>query len=561
MTKLSLTLIFLLLAGGFQARSQTAYEHVSNHYLYDFIDELATQHFIDVNTAIKPYSRHDIAKWLSQADENKEMLSRSQQARLNIFMQEFALELDEMKPGLLPLYRRDSTLSVHLGPPEVIWRDSLARITMRPVYGIRFFNTGQESFFHSYGGLEGIAYVGENWSFNASVRDNYQQNNILAFPSFLTQEPGGNYKVNVMGRQGGDYSEMRGSITYTWNWGHIGLAKDHVQWGSNYNGANIFSGRTPSFSMIKLHLNPAPWFEFDYFHGWLVSEVTDSLRSKYMPDGAYRKVYYEKYIAANMFTFKPFKRLHLAVGNAIVYDHANPHPAYFFPFNFFKSIPHTYKRGVTTNDNSMMFMNISSRQIRHLHLYYTLYVDEFSIVRTRDSERHNFLSHKGGFALSGWPLQDLTLIAEMTYTKPMTYQHRVPTTTFETNRFNLGHYMRDNSRDYYLALRYTPISTLRLTASWLQAERGNVYIYKHGATVPVDRNPVLQDITWRNNTLLFRAEFMPVYNIRVFTEYQHSNIQGYDVDDRTAQDYLNLFTPQYLHGKTGTFIFGFNMGI
>jgi hypothetical protein len=207
-----------------------------------------------------------------------------------------------------------------------------------------------------------------------------------------------------------------------------------------------------------------------------------------------------------------------------------------------------------------MFMNISSRQIRHLHLYYTLYVDEFSIVRTRDPERHNFLSHKGGFALSGWPLQDLTLIAEMTYTKPMTYQHRVPTTTFETNRFNLGHYMRDNSRDYYLALRYAPLNTLRFTASWLQAERGNVYVYEHGTGQPLDSNPVLDDITWSNTTWLFRAEHLPVYNIRLFIEYQISNIKGYDVDGNTAQYYLNLFTPQYLHGKTGTLVMGFGMG-
>lgn len=540
--------------------AQTIYQSVQDQPLYLFLDDLATSHIIDISTTVKPYSREDIANYLLEASYQREGLSAAQQKRLDVYIHEFAHELYRQKNGKWTLYGKDTTLSVHLGPPEVSWYDSLARINLRPIYGIRFFRSTHDNFFHSYGGLEANAYIGSNWGLNASIRDNYQQHQILAFPTYLTHEMGGNYKVGVQGRSGGDFSEMRGSITYTWDWGQIGLVKDHLQWGDNYNGANIFSGRTPSFSMLKLHLNPVKWLEFDYFHGWLVSEVTDSLRSVYMPDGAYREVYYEKYIAANLFTFKPFKRLHMSIGNAIIYDLANPHPAYFFPFNFFKSIPHTYKKGVTANDNSMMFFNINSRQIKHLHLFYSLYVDELSIVRIGNPNRHNFLSHKGGFALSGWPVKNMSLTYEMTYTKPMTYQHRVPITTFETNRFNLGHYLRDNSRDYYVALRYAPYAAWQLTASYLLAEKGNVYIYEHGSEVPADRNPVLNDISWRNQNLRIKAEWFPLVNLRVFAEYQYSHINGYDTDEKPAQHYLNLFTPDYLHGETNTLIMGFGYG-
>jgi hypothetical protein len=539
--------------------AQTAYEHISNKAVYNFIDDLATSHIIDVSTAIKPYSRSQISGWLLEAAARRENLSRPQQTLLNLLLQEYALEARDLKTGKARLYKKDETLSVHLLTPEVVWRDSLFRALIRPVYGIRYFNTTNSNFYHSYGGAEAISYIGNNWSVYASLRDNYQNKEVLSLPNYLTQEPGGNYKLNEGGRKGGDYSEMRGGITYSWNWGSVGLVKDHVEWGDNRNGSNIFSGRTPSFAMIKLHMNPVSWLEFNYFHGWLVSEVVDSTNSYFVPGGQYRASYYPKYIAANMYTFKPFKRLHLSVGNSIIYDNRNVHPAYMIPFFFFKSLTHTINRGIL-NNNSMMFINVSSRQVKHLHLYGSLYVDEFSKTRINDPDRHNFWSMKAGFSLAGWPLKDLSLTGEMTRTSPMTYQHRVPTTTFETNRFNLGHYMRDNAKDYFVSLRYTSISTLQLTASYLHAFNGNVYRYIYGSSIPVDENPILQDKTWTNNTLTFRAEMLPLPNFRVFAEYAFSNVQGYDVDGRSARYYLDLFSPAYLHGKTQNLILGFNMG-
>ncbi len=80
-------LVFLVLITftGNRLFAQTAYEHISNTDLYSFIDDLASIHLIDVNTAIKPYSRTQIANWLIAADQQRDALSRPQQARLDIF--------------------------------------------------------------------------------------------------------------------------------------------------------------------------------------------------------------------------------------------------------------------------------------------------------------------------------------------------------------------------------------------------------------------------------------------------------------------------------------------
>lgn len=120
----------------------------------------------------------------------------------------------------------------------------------------------------------------------------------------ITTRPGGKYRS-------GDYSEMRGGITLSWKWGTVGLVKDRMEWGTSYNYPNIISTKAPSFAHLKLHLYPAKWFEFNYIHGWLVSEVVDSSRS-YNYNGVQRDVFHGKYMAANLFTFKPWQKLILA---------------------------------------------------------------------------------------------------------------------------------------------------------------------------------------------------------------------------------------------------------
>ena len=353
---------------------------------------------------------------------------------------------------------------------------------------------------------------------------------------------------------------MRGGITWSWSWGTVGLVKDHIQWGDNQNGSNIFSGRTPSFPMIKLHMNPAKWLEFNYYHGWLVSEAIDSVRSYFVDEGFDRTVNRPKYIAANMFTVKPVPRLHISLGNSVVYGDMAVQPAYLIPFFFYKSLVHTIHWGASFQNNAM-YINVSSRQIRHLHLYATYFVDEFSIRRVTDPERHNFTGFKGGFSLTDWPLRNVFLGAEYTFTNPITYLHDEPTTSFESNRYNLGHYLQDNAEEFFAQLRVYPGRTIQLGASWTYARKGNYYEYIRGRRDPrIDQMPVLEDITWTKNQLALDATVFPLPNLRVFARYTISDVQGYEADEESAQYYLDLFSPSYLHGKNNILELGFGMG-
>ena len=198
------------------------------------------------------------------------------------------------------------------------YKDKNFSFALKPIWGIDYRRNDSGSVRRFWGGLGAYANVGEHWGFYASLRDN-SITEITAFPSYFTQEEGGNYKIGEGGRPGGDYSEMRGGITYSWKWGDIGLIKDHIMVGDNYHGANILSGRAPSYAMIKLHVNPVKWFDFNYHHGWLVSEDVDSSRSYFSTAGTYKKVFRPKFIATNLFTFIPWQGINFSLGNSIVY--------------------------------------------------------------------------------------------------------------------------------------------------------------------------------------------------------------------------------------------------
>ena len=70
-------------------RAQEVYQHVSNSDVYDFIDELANAGVIQINSAIKPYSRIFIAKKLGVASGKREELNPRQIKDLDFYLKDY----------------------------------------------------------------------------------------------------------------------------------------------------------------------------------------------------------------------------------------------------------------------------------------------------------------------------------------------------------------------------------------------------------------------------------------------------------------------------------------
>ncbi len=509
------------------AGAQVVPQPLQNTGIYRFIDELAAAGVVSVNSSIKPYSRKEIADWLSTAFENKESLTPRQQKELSFYLRDFGKEAGNFGDR----GRRTDLL---------YYSDELFTITVNPIAGgeVLLNSAGHATYLRN--GAEAHATL-NNFGFYASLRDNHEKP-LLGSPEYLTRRPGGHIKA------GTDWSDMRAGISYQWKWGSIAFVNDGLQWGSGYNGTNIFSDRVPPFFQYRLNLRPAKWLDFNYFHGALKSMVVDSTRSYTVTNSYgtdYREVYHTKYIAANMFTFMPFERLRISAGNSIIYSDYGVNPAFLIPFLFFKSVDHSMNSGID-NMNSQMFFDISSHQVKNIHLYATLFIDELSVYRFTDPDAWNFFSYKAGAALYNLPLDNLSLTAEFTYTYPLTFRHYVPTLTFESNRYNLGHYLTDNAREWFLSLNYRPLRTLDLKLWFSDAVRGPDYTLLGGPRVG---NPPLETIEWSNRSAGLSFDYQVINDLYLWFSLTHSNITGDD-----------SLTPVFFRGSRTTISLGVTAG-
>ncbi len=576
MKKTYLILVFLLI-GIMVNIAQDIPKHISYYRIYDFLDELATDGLIEINSAVKPYSQQFIAEKLQkiaiQAKEtDTKLLSKRQMLELEYFLNEFALELDRLPESPNFFYKNDLSIASIL-PPVISYKDSLFKARLIPILGMHITANKNGRIEKKWFGAEFQGMIGKNFSIYGSLRDiSHTGDGLLSKPSFLNDEPGYEYTI------GTDFSDSRGGIKFSNDYLSIGLIKDNISWGDNYHGSNILSGRVPSFPMIYMHVKPVKWFELNYFHGWLVSNVIDSTNYYVQNDN---QIFYRpanKFMAANLLTFTPVKNLKLSIGNSIIYGERNVHPAYFIPIAFYKSLDHVMTKGlVTENQNSQLFINISSRNIRHLHLFTSVFADEIQFRRFKPtSPDKNPISYKIGANISNFPLQNLSATVEYTKTNILNYKHSIPALTWASNSYNLGHYMGDNAQEFYASLRFKPARGLDLNLYYVDAKHGNEYEYIRkgvfngisSSVINIISNPSPGDIIWRNQTVGFNATYEIFRNSYAIIKVEKSDIQTFDAASApvfgevrmTAQEVMDLYTPTMLQGDNFTFIVGFSFG-
>ena len=521
--------------------------HISNQGIYLFLDELATDQVIDLHSLVKPYARREIAAMLEVADSSRLELNKRQQAELDFYLRDYMKELpakDSTSLGSSWLWLNDDNKRADL----FYYRDSLFQMTINPIVGSDFWTNQNASFYHWWNGVEASSTIGK-FAIWASIRDNHESTELTA-RDFQNQRIGAsNLKIYSDGKR--DYWEVRAGMTYAWKWGHVGLIMGQFEWGENNAGANIFAGRTPAFPRLELAMNPAPWFRFTYVHGSLVSEVVDSTLSFYTSTSYgtdYREVFHPKFLAANIFTFTPTSGLQLSIGNSVIYDYRYPHYAFLLPVAFYKAIDHTLNSGID-NMNSQLFFSASTRNLKHFHFYGTVFLDEVAVDRIFNSDEHNFVSYKVG--ASSTILPNIRFSTEYTWTNALTFMHNIPTTTFESNQYNLGHYLEDNAKQFYMGIEYRPIRTLNIKAYYTHAEKGP----DHTAlgTMPRAEISPYDPIVWTSNQAGILATYQLINDLYIRLGYEWRNVSG-------DEAYLEQWTANEYHGKTGTLRLGLNFG-
>lgn len=542
-TLLSLSLFFSLCA-----YSQFVPQITNSKSIYEFLDEMANAGQIELISAVKPYSRELVFAKLGAIDNTK--LNKRQREELEFYLKDFIKEntdyqsldyvLKGVGQGSLALGNRDKRYDLFF------YKDSVFTFSINPILGGSSSYNENGFNYYSHTGGSFFAKVGKFGMYGLMI--DQHEDKLVSDSSYLTPMQGAFYKSG--GKTGArDYSDARGGITFANKWISVGVMKETLVWGDNYNGANIYSGRNPSFPFLMLKIHPVKWFEFNYIHGWLSSNVVDSVSSTYYPTGPH-EVYVSKYIAANMFTFRPLKSLYLSFGNSIIYDQ-KPYLGYFIPFVYFKSLDHNSSR----NGNAQLFVNFSSRQIKNNHLYFTWYVDELSFRRMLDSKQHtNWWSIKGGWRWTNF-VPNVSFTAEYTRNNPMVYKHYIPTTTYESTGFNMGHYLRDNSQEIYLSVDWKPIRRFKASINYLLASKGPDYVDNRvekdsTGTLLIRGLPFQSKTIWRYNSYGINLQYQWIHDLWVEAGYKYLDVR----DDNM------VYTPAYYRNSTHNFKFGLRLG-
>ncbi|MEM9052225.1 MAG: hypothetical protein AAGC47_09260 [Bacteroidota bacterium] len=521
-------LSFQLLSG------QTIYEPTGNS-VYRYIDEMAAAGHISINTFAKPFSRKQIANWLVEVDSVRSELTTRQTDQLDFFLKDYGKELRVGKD-----WDRRTDL--------FFYSDSVFELTVNPIIGGSVaLNENGSRVWRRIGG-EFFASA-DGFGFYGSLRDN-NVTEVLATPQYLTIKQGENYKA-ISEENRSDFNEAIGGISYQWKWGDVAVMKDRLIWGNTVRHANIFSGKAPSYAMLNYRLYPVKWLEFQYIHGWLVSEELDSARTYLTPNGN-RRIYMNKNIAANYLTIKSKWDVDFTFGNSIVYSDNGINPVYFIPFMFFKSVDHTYS-GTGSNElgqNAQLFFDVSTRAIKNVHLYTSLFVDEVSLSNFWDSDAQtNIMSLKMG---GTWfnVLPDVHLSAEYTRTQPWTYRHQIESTTFASNQYNLGHYLGENADEVYGSIEYIPLKNLRFKAGAWYSRKGDPHVYEIvNGNANVTGLQFMERVDWSQLGLTFSAQWEVLNGAVVFLELLYQDTDGNET-----------YTPEYLSGQIISAEGGFRIG-
>ena len=564
--------IFILILGSLffiPSRAQRIPQAIEYTEVYDFLEELTTDGVIRSNAAVKPYTRDYIARLLDEAQSKDTLLNQRQRDDLYFYLQDYALECDA-----LPVYKsyghmhvtqwitNVSNLSLADPSLHILTKDRIFKMRIRPILGMDLSYNTNGMLIHRWFGAEIQMDIAKHLSIWGSLRDNSWSgqgidNSKIARPTYLQDRPGMEYKE---ANYGGDFSDSRGGISlYTW-WGSIGVQRERIQWGDARYCSNILSAHNPAVPMITLQLTPCKWFQFDYYHAWLISNVLDSTYyySEYERSGVLERRYRpaNKFMAANMLTFMPCKYIQFSLGNSIVYAERTVQAAYFIPIAFFKSLDHLLTKGLATqNQNSQMYASLSIRPTDHLRIYGSFYLDDFKLARLKPSNpQHNPFSYVVGFDWSGWPVKGLALRGEFMRTNIACYTHSIALLDYTSNSYNMGHYMGDNSQSIFVQLAYRPTRSLRITLDYTNNTKYTAYDYIRGDIDYIISQKPFNEVIWRNDIVQLKAIYEVFNNCYAHLDFAYNHARA------TSDEYLNRYSPVYLQGRKFTFTCGLSFG-
>ncbi|MEI6358187.1 MAG: hypothetical protein WCP53_13965, partial [Verrucomicrobiota bacterium] len=175
--------VILMFSASIFSFGQVIPEHITHKGIYDFLDEMASEKIITINSAVKPYSKEFIAQKLVDIGAVKESLGKRQQKELAFFLREYNLELNADETAYRYNLLNNKRVHASFAPFGVYYGDSLLRMVIRPQWGVNYFKNGDSTMYHQWGGAEMSGYIGSKMGFYVSLIDHTQPISTVRTPT------------------------------------------------------------------------------------------------------------------------------------------------------------------------------------------------------------------------------------------------------------------------------------------------------------------------------------------------------------------------------------------
>ncbi|MDQ6756747.1 MAG: capsule assembly Wzi family protein [Bacteroidota bacterium] len=465
-------LIFFFILRSFTAVSQI--NESQNHEVYNYLYRMAQKGLVEWKDQNSPLDRKTILNALIFLQTNLSELSKIEKIELKFYLKEFAFDSTEK------ITNDKSYFKLFTNNRETRYRTLLIeennnKLFLEPQFGVSHLSSNGKSNTTYFGGVRLAGYFGKHIGINFSFRDVTEKGDTIDYVKSFTNQQG----IVATGQTNNtlNYGSLNFNASYKWNRGMLTIGKDNLIFGYGMGGNIILSGKSPSFPFVLFNYTPWKWVHFNYFHGWLQSDVIDSAKSYNTGSGvagSKRFIYRQKFIANHSLIINPVKGLDIGIGESMVYsDKLNI--GYLIPINFFKAYDHyTSDYAIESGSNAQFFALISSKnQIKNTHLYAQIFVDEIKLSKIfNKKESRNQLGYTIGFNRTDVLLNYLSIGVEYTRINPFVYNNLIPTQTYASHSYSLGDWMGNNADRIFVRIDYTPLPKLKLKAEFQKIRKG-----------------------------------------------------------------------------------------
>jgi hypothetical protein len=495
--------------------SQTIWEN-KNVEAHGYLARMAQKGFIQFNDIIQPIERTKIATALFQLTQQRASLTSIELKELDFYLQEYNQDLiaDSLIKNEIGFFVKDA----HQRPRMFFIHTKDFSLNLDPNVSANFIVGGGQNITQVSNGLNLWGKVGKKWGYQIMYRDVTELGTVRDFYTvnkldFRRQDSKtGIILVGLNDDRKINHSDIRATISYSFKNGSISFGKDQIVWGYGENGRIVLSDRAPSFPLIRFDYNPIKWLRFNYFHGWLNSEIVDS--TKTYPtytggvSGDIRIINRQKFIASHSLQFNLKKGLDLAIGESIIYSDQLD-PGFLIPINLFKIYDNNKSNYlINAGSNGQYFLQLSSRnQIKNTHLYGSLFIDEIRLASIfNKAKSRNQLGYTIGGSVTDYFMPYLTLGAEYTRVNPFVYNNLIPAQTYTQFNYPLGDWMGSNFHRKMIFARYNYLPKLKFyTRFQFMNKGGEGSVYDQYNSEPQPK--FLSDYRQTRNDFFFQTSY------------------------------------------------------